>query len=219
MNYVALNSDGTDQVREYEEGKGYETLEKIVAHGEFCALDSSMDIIRFTSADVHKVSSKIDRKLIDSLCGNGFLLHMYTNQSGRSLHALGEIQENKYLAERGWKGVYGSVAVCAQFEHNETGEPVNIPSASALEMAKIILESNGKSLDSIYSEAGEQFSRNEEINVWFSERMARHGGRVDGNIFLEIQKEARLKFGLDEKVCVLGRRPLFRIKKLLYYKS
>lgn len=202
QDYVALNADGTEEVREYEEEKGFKTLLEIVGTGEdYDNIDSARDIARFTAEDLQKVSSKIDKGLIDSLCGNGFLLFAYMHENGRSLYAHGIIKENKYLADRGWAGVYGSVAVCAQFEDSETGEPVDIPASSALEMAKIILESKGKSLDSLYSERGEAWVRDAEMNAFFSERMAAvtgKGGQIDPKAFVELQKECRVKFGLDE---------------------
>lgn len=202
QDHVALNADGTEEVREYEEGNSFKTLLEIVGTGkDYDNIDSARDIARFTAEDLHKVSSKIDKVLLDSLCGNGFLLFAYMHENGRSLYARGEIQENKYLADRGWTGVYGSVAVCAQFEDSETGDPVNIPASSALEMAKIILEFKGKSIDSIYSERGEAWVRDAKMNAFFTERMAEvtgKSGRVDSEAFLKIQKECRLKFGLDE---------------------
>lgn len=198
MNYVVLNQDGTDGVREYEDGKGYETLLQIVGTGkDYDGIDSPVGIARFTDADVQKESDKIDAELIASLGGNGFLLHAYMHENGRSLFRHGEVQENKYLSDRGWKGVYGNVAVCAQFEHSETGDPVEIPSSSALQMAKIIMESKGKSLDSLYSERGEKWAKDAEMSRWFSARMADFGGQVDMQTFLEIQKEGRRMFGLD----------------------
>ena len=206
MNYVALNSDGTTEVREYEDGKGFNTILEIVGTGqEYDNVDSGKDIARFTTEDVQKVSSKIDKGLIDSLRGNGFLLFVGMHENGRSLYARGKIQENKYLADRGWPGVYGSVAVCAQFENSETGDPVDIPASGALEMAKIIMESKGKSIDSLYSERGAAWVRDAEMGTWMSEKLAEvtgEGGRVDVEAFVRIQKECRLKFGLDEEVRV-----------------
>lgn len=212
MNYVALNSDGTTQVREYEDGKGFKTILEIVGTGqEYDNVDSGKDIARFTTEDVQKVSSKIDKGLIDSLRGNGFLLYAYMHENGRSLYAQGIIQENKYLADRGWKGVYGSVALCAQFEDSETGEPVHVPASGALEMAKIIMESKGKSIDSLYSERGAVWVRDAEMRTWMSEKLAEvkgEGGQVDIEAFVKIQTECRLKFGLDEEVRV-GFVPFF----------
>lgn len=152
MDYVVFSSDGSVNVQSCERGDEYGPILKIFATGNDDDDDrySRKTIARFTKQDIKQ--AQLDRVFTDLLCGNGFCLCVCTDPHSRSRHRRGVFQENKYLADRGWSGVYGPVAIGAQID--DGCEHVKIPALIALQMTKIILESKGKSVDSIFSDAG-----------------------------------------------------------------
>ena len=199
---VALK-DRTYQVQEVEKGKRFETMVQIVGTGkEYDNIDSPIHLASFSHEDVQRVSYKIEPEAMNSLCGNGFDTYIYAHAHGKSLYSRRIImKENKYLSDRGWRGIYGDVVVCAQFEKAETGEPVDIPSSTALEMAKIILESKGKSLDSIYTNAGSRLARNAEMNAWFFKRVREIGFEAARE---EYTKQANIDAWFDKRANKVG---------------
>lgn len=146
MDFVVFSSDGSVSVQKKEEN----TLGKIfgMTDGEENVYD--MTVAEFTKQDIQQ--AHFDRVFIDYLGGNGFNLYVNVHIDSLLLYRRGVFQENKCLANRGCKGVYGPVVISAQIVGDDGFfERKFMPASIALPMAEHIFLSKDKPKGSIFS--------------------------------------------------------------------
>lgn len=199
-----LKMDGTLETISVDGYHEKEVLRSSIVIGSFDVVGSPVDLFRFSDKDVEVLGVEMLKELIccdnigfvddlaNNIVANGFLLYLYMNKHGCRLHKQGKLEENKYLADRGWKNIFGNVAVLAEAKDCKTGDLIKIPSSLAFGIATSILELQGKSMDVVFEEKGKQRENDDSVTDWICRRMIATKGEVD---FEVIYQEAAKKFG------------------------